>query len=264
MLSGGPKWLIVRGSPGRGLQIAIFWVSACSVVRRAFLEPSRSISCKSGLPPAPPGLCERPDSLANGLPAHVAGSESLGQAPSLERGLPTRRRMLSRGPKWLIVRGSSGRGLQIAIFWVSACSVVRRAFLEPSRSVSCKSGLPPAPPGLCERPDSLANGLPAHVAGSESLGQAPCLERGLPTRRRMLSDGPKWLIMRGSSGRGLQIAIFWVSACSVVRRAFLEPSRSVSCRSGLPLLSKAPSDAEHPESLRCRLGAPLLTRDVAV
>ena len=75
--------------------------------------------------------------------------------PPLKRCLPTRRRMLSGGPKWLIVRGSPGRGLQIAVFWVSACSVVRRAFLEPSRSVSCKSGLPlplPAPVGEATRP----------------------------------------------------------------------------------------------------------------
>ena len=119
--------------------------------------------------------------------------------PPSGKGLPTRRRMLSGGPKWLIVRGSPGRGLQIAIFWVSACSVVRRAFLEPSRSglplpppvrgrgqtawsmaflpvwparkiwarprpppgKSCKSGLPPAPPCPCKkRSDSLVNGLP--------------------------------------------------------------------------------------------------------
>ena len=75
---------------------------------------------------------------------------------------------------------------------------------------------------LWERPDSLVNGLLPRLAGSEKLGQAPPLERGLSTRRRMLSGGPKWLIVRGSPGRGLQIAIFWVSACSVVRMAFLE------------------------------------------
>ena len=132
----------------------------------------------------------------------------------------------------------------------------------------------------------------ARVA-SENLGQAPPSGKGpleccLPTRRRMLSGGPKWLrhpgkwpscplashasshavgwpkwlIVRGSSGRGLQIAIFWVSACSVVRRAFLKPSRSASWQSGLPLLTKAVSDADRPESLRCHL-APLLTSDVA-
>ena len=113
----------------------------------------------------PPALLQA--SLVNGLPARVAGSENLGQAPPLERGLPTRRRMLSGGPKRLIVRGSPGRGLQIAIFWVSACSVVRRAFLEPSRSVSCKSGLPPAPPCPCGKGQTafymafLPVGLPA-------------------------------------------------------------------------------------------------------
>ena len=51
------------------------------------------------------------------------------------------------------------------------------------------------------------------------LGQAPLPEKGLPTRRRMLSGGPKWLIVRGSPGGGLEIANFWVSACSAVGRA---------------------------------------------
>ena len=50
---------------------------------------------------------------------------------------------------------------------------------------------------LWETPDSLANGLPACLAGSENLGQALRLERGLPTRHRMLSGDPKWLIVRG-------------------------------------------------------------------
>ena len=54
----------------------------------------------------------------------------------------------------------------------------------------------------CGGPDSLVNGLPARLAGSENLGQAPRLERGLPTHHRMLSGGPKWLIVRGSPGRG--------------------------------------------------------------
>ena len=144
-------------------------------------------------------LWETPDNLANGLPARLAGSENLGQAPCVERGLPTRRRMLSGGPKWLIVRGSPGRGLKIVIFWVSAGSVIQRAFLEPSRSASCKSGLPPALPafvGEARQPGKW----PARLAGSENLGQAPRLERGLPTRHRMLSGGPKWLIVRGSPG----------------------------------------------------------------
>ena len=68
----GPKWLIVMGSPGRGLKIAIFWVSACSVVRRAFLEPARSSSCKSGLPPA--------------LPASVGEARQPGKWPSCPSG----------------------------------------------------------------------------------------------------------------------------------------------------------------------------------
>ena len=198
-----------EGVPRTRPKIAIFWVSACSVVRRAFPEPSRSTSCKSGLPPALPASVGYADSLANGLPARLAGSENLGQAPCVERGLPTRRRMLSGDPKWLIVRGSPGRGLKIAIFWVSACSVVRRAFLEPSRSNSCqKRSLLLLSLPLWERPDNLVNGLHARLAGWENLGQAPCVERGLPTRRRMLSGGPKWLIVRGSPGRGLKIAIF--------------------------------------------------------
>ena len=157
------------------------------------------------LPSLPPW--ERPDSLVNGLPARLAGSENLGQAPRLERGLPTRRRMLSGGPKCLIVRGSPGRGLQIPIFWVSAVSVVRRAFLEPSRRISCKSGLPPLP--LWERPDSLVNGLPARLAGSENLGQAPPLGKGFP---HASSNAVGWPEM----------------AHRVVLRAFLEPGRSVS------------------------------------
>ena len=49
-----------------------FWVSAVSVVRRAFLEPSRSISCKSGLPPA--------------LPASVGEARQPGKWPSCPSG----------------------------------------------------------------------------------------------------------------------------------------------------------------------------------
>ena len=151
MLSGGPKWLIARGFPGRGLKIAIFWISACSVVQRAFLEPSRSASCKSGLPPALPasvGDAKQPGKWPS-CPSGRLGKS--GPGPPSGRGLPTRRRMLSGGPKWLIVRGSPSTSLKIAIFWVSACSVVRRAFPEPSRSISCKNGLPPALPCLCGR-----------------------------------------------------------------------------------------------------------------
>ena len=91
--------------------------------------------------------------------------------PPLERGLPTRRRMLSGGPKWLIVRGSPGRGLKIAIFWASAVSVVRRAFLEPNRSISCKSGLPPA--------------LPASVGEARQGGKRPSCPSG-----RLGKSGP--------------------------------------------------------------------------
>ena len=61
-------------------------------------------------------------------------------------------------------------------------------------------------------------------------GQAPRLERGLPTRRRMLSGGPKWLIMRGFPGRGFKIAIFWISVCSLVQRVFPEQKRFVEKR----------------------------------
>ena len=39
----------------------------------------------------------------------------------------------------------------------------------------------------------------------KAWGQAPPLERGLPTRRRMLTGGLKQLIVRGSEG-GLQEA----------------------------------------------------------
>ena len=160
-----------EGVPRTSLQIAIFWVSACSVVRRAFLEPSRSTSCKSGLPPPLPASVgeARQGGKWPSCPSGRLGKS--GQTPRLERGLPTRRRMLSGGPKCLIVRGSPGRGLQIAIFWVSAVSVVRRAFLEPSRSISCKSGLPPA--------------LPASVGEARQPGKWPSCPSG-----RLGKSGP--------------------------------------------------------------------------
>ena len=181
----------------------------------------------------------------------MAARKIWARPPPLERGLPTRRRMLSGGPKWLIVRGSPGRGLQIAVFWVSACSVVRRAFLEPSRSVSCKSGLPltpPCPVGEARRPGKwpscpsgrLGKSEPGPHASSNAVGWPEMAHREGVPRTKLRNP-----------------------ACSVVRRAFLEPSRSVSCEGGLPLLSKVLSEVDRPESLRCRLGAPLLTRDVA-
>ena len=49
-----------------------------------------------------------------------------------------------------------------------------------------------------QRPESLVNGLPARLAGRKSWARPPPpLERGLSTRRRTLSGGPKWLIVRG-------------------------------------------------------------------
>ena len=151
-----PEMAHREGVPRTRPQNRDFLGSACSVIQRAFLEPSRSASCKSGLPPA--------------LPASVGDAKQPGKWPSC-RGLPTRHRMLSGGPKWLIVRGSPGRGLQIAIFWVSACSVVRRAFPEPSRSTSCKSGLPPA--------------LPASVGEARQPGKWPSCPSG-----RLGKSGP--------------------------------------------------------------------------
>ena len=216
MLSGGPKWLIGRGSPGRGLKIAIFWVSAWSVVLRAFLEPGRNVSCEKRLRKTPfrrslwklrfsgfwtlwtACLPTRRRMLSDepSCPSGLARlGKSWGQAPFL-KGVPTRRRMLSGDPKWLIVRGSPGQGLEIAIFWVSAWSVVLRAFLEPGRSVSCKkNGLPPAQKGtLPEKPGARR------------------LKKGFPTCRRMLSGGPKWLIVRGSQDEA------WKSRFSVFLR----------------------------------------------
>ena len=127
MLSGGPNWLILRGSPGRGLEIAIFWVSAWSVVLRAFLEPEK------------PGA-RRPEKR----PPH-ASSNAVGW------------------PKMAHREGSPGRGLEIAIFWVSACSRTLRTACLPTRRRTLSGG-PPAPLGW---------------AGSENLGQAP-LNKGPP------------------------------------------------------------------------------------
>ena len=116
---------------------------------------------------------------------------------------------------------------------------------------------PPTPPCPCGRGQTASAEWPSCPSGRLGKAGPGPLWKGPPTRRRMLSGGPKWLIVRGSSGRGPEIAIFWVSACSVVRRAFLEPGRSVSCKSGLPLLSKALSEADRPENLRCRSGSPV-------
>ena len=161
---------------------------------------------REGVPRTRPGLrttClpTRRRMLSGGLLPLWAGParKILGSGPSSKRGFPTRRRILSGGPKCLIVRGSPGRGL------VCGRPVSPRV-VECCRVASCPSG-------------------PAR----KILGSGPSSKRGFPTRRRMLSGGPKCLIVRGSPGQGLEIAIFWVSAWSVVLRAFLEPGRSVSC-----------------------------------
>ena len=61
------------------------------------------------------------------------------------------------------------------------------------------------PPSLGEGSQQLGLAWP-----QQAWGQTPPSKQGLPTRRRMLSGGSKWLIVRGSPGRGLEIAIFWV------------------------------------------------------
>ena len=58
-------------------------------------------------------------------------------------------------------------------------------------------------------------------------GRRP-FQRGLPTRRRLQSGGPKWLIARGSPGRGLKIGISRILKHSDLSRAFLELDRQVS------------------------------------
>ena len=87
-LSGGLKWLLVcEGGPqDEASKTAIFWVSACSVVRWALLEPGRSVSCKSGLPPAQPapvGEARQPGKW----PPH-ASSNAVGWPEMAHRGGP--------------------------------------------------------------------------------------------------------------------------------------------------------------------------------
>ena len=177
--------------------------------------------------------------------------------PPLERGLPTRRRMLSGGPKWLIVRGSPGRGLQIAIFWVSACFVVRRAFLELSRSVSCKSGLPPAPVRDARQPGKWPS-CPSGRLGKS--GPGPPSGKWLPHASSNAIVWPEMAHCEGPQDEASKSRFSGSLPFSVVRRAFLEPTRSVSCKDSLPLPSKALSDADRPESTRCRLRAFRLAR----
>ena len=71
----------------------------------------------------------------------------------------------------------------------------------------------------------MASALLRRAPFRKSLGSGPPFKRGLPTRRRMLSGGPQWLIVRGSPGRGLEIAISWVSACSRTVRTACLPTR---------------------------------------
>ena len=164
------------------------------------------VAHREGVPRTRPGslrtacLPTRRRMLSGGPPAPLgwAGSENPGVRPLFKKGLPHAPpnavgwlgkswvrppHASSKCPKWLIVKGGLQDEASNRDF--PCFCVVLRAFLEPGRSVSCKNGLPPAQKDtLPEKP------------------RARRLKRGLATRRRMLSDGPKWLIVRGSPGRG--------------------------------------------------------------
>ena len=88
----------------------------------------------------------------------------------------------------------------------------------------------------------------------------PPLERGLSTRRRMLSDGPKWLIVWGvlrtrpPNRDFLGFCVF--CGAEGISRAW----KKRFVRKRPPPAKQTLSEADRPENLRCRLRAPLLTR----
>ena len=185
MLSSGPKWVIVRGSPGRGLKIAIFWVSACSVVRRAFLEPSKSISCKSGLPPAlpaPVGEARQPGKWPS-CPSGRLGKSGSGP-PSGKGASPRVVECCQVAPKWVIVRGSPGRGLQIAIFWVFAWS--RGHFSSRAEALRVKAAFLLLSP--CGRLGKSGPGPPSHASSNAVRWPEMAHREGVPRTRPQNRD----------------------------------------------------------------------------
>ena len=124
---------------------------------------------------------------------------------------------------------------------------------RPSPCPPCLCGLPVWPGCQIWARPPFGKG-PPHAL-SNAVGWPEMAHReGVPTTMPPLPlwERPDSLvnIVRGSTGRGLQIAILWVSACSVVWRSCLEPSRSVSCKSGLPLLSKDVACHSGPRKIR--------------
>ena len=138
------------------------------------------------------------------------------------------------------------------------------ALPHPLEATAWENGFVPETHGLRFAGEAKEPGKwPSCPSGrSEKLGQAPPLWKGacLSTRRRMLSGGPKWLIVRGvprTRPPNRDILGFCVfSGAEGISRAWQK--RFVQKRP--PLLSKALFEADRPENLGCRLRSPLLTR----
>ena len=187
--------------------------------------------------------------MASALLRRALFRKSLGSGPPLKRGLPTRRRMLSGGPKWLIegvprTRPGNRDFLGFCVFTHPLCSL-------PPHASSNAVGWPSCPSGL------------GRVG--KSWGQAPLLKRGPPHASSNAVGWPKMAHREGGPPkRGLEIAIFWVSAWSVILRAFLEPDRSVSCKSGLrpgqkgTLPEKPPFKKRPPHASSNAVGWPIM------